>query len=115
MDLLLQRIEPFHQKPVLVPGQLGSFLRIAGPCKGAAFDPLVEQKEAGSLPEKSLDPVSSFSTEQEEDILFKRIEVVFRSNDLRQTINAFAEIRVTAGDDDPFDPGRFSQHSLLPG
>ena len=71
----------------------------ARPLVRALFQSLVQQDEAIFFPVQALDTVSSLSAEQKQRV-GKRIQFKLLLDEPRQTIYAFTQIRVAAGDID---------------
>ena len=113
-NLLSKGIISHHEEPVLLPGKFRSFRLVSRPGKGSAFQPLIKEKKAVSFPEEPFDPIRPAPAEQEEDILFQRIQLIVRADELRKSIDPFSKVCVSACDNDLMDVISFSEHHEPP-
>ena len=71
-------------------------------------------QESVSFPKQSFDPVAPSPTEEEQCVFLKRIQMVIALDDLRKTINAKAQIRVAAYNNELFDSVSIKEQGALP-
>ena len=102
MSFRLLDTQSFHQPAVLLSSNAERLVLAARPLKPALFKPLVEQEKTVAFPVESFDPVGSSSAEQEQAVLVDFIAIL-QHDDLCQSIDATAQVSVTAGDVVVFD------------
>ena len=95
-------------------GHLHDLLPRPGPLVSSIQEPLVQQQESVALPDEALDLVGLSAAEHKQHILLERIDPQFTPDDCGQSVDALAEIRISAGDVDPVEASGVIQHGASP-
>ena len=88
-------------------GDLSGFFACARPLEAAVFVALIEKAETVPFIVDCLDPVSTFSAEEEQRIAV-RIKLKAVLDDIYQAVQLFSHIRVPGAQVDLFHPGEVS-------
>ena len=87
-------LQPLHQRPVLFRRDLQSLFFGTGPTEAAQLQPFVKEKKSVAFPYKPLDTVTASATEEEENVLFIRIQLEVEFHNGCQPVNAAPQIGV---------------------
>ena len=114
-DLWIQWVQSEHQILELFLCKFCSFLFCPGPGQGSVFQAFVQKQESISHPKQTFDPVGSSSAEKKKSSFFKRILMVSVTDDHGQSVNAFPQIHISAGEYNPADSCCIVKHDGSPG
>ena len=111
MRLWLLDLQPLHEPTVLLRRQCTRLGFAPWPLVRALFQTFVQQNEAVLFPVQALDAVSPPPTEQEQCV-GEWIQLKLLLDHSGQTVYAFAQIGIAAGDVDLVGPGKVVQHDF---
>ena len=99
MGLWLLHLKALHEPTVLLWREFSDLAFAPRPLVDAAFQALVQQNKTVLLPVQPLDPIPAPTAEQEQRV-GERIQVELLLYHGGQPIDALAQIRIAAGDED---------------